>query len=143
MKKSVSIELEVTELEGGLIYLLDRQIEKVDHTSLAEGIQVLKDRLGASDSRRGHLLLTGIIEALVDPDSFWKLTLSHRSKGEAISTLEKSKRFSRDAAIAMYVESLTDEGYSKESACILAETEFGLSISGIKAAIARVEKRKL
>lgn len=141
MKKSLEIELELTAIEGGLIHLLDRPINKVDQSTLVEGLQELKENLGTGDSERGHLLLAGIIEALADPDSFWQLKLSHRGQGEALSVQEIAKRFAKDASVALYIDLMVEEGLSRESASILAETEFGEKPSTIKAMAKRAKKR--
>lgn len=141
MKKSLEIELDITAIEAGLTHLLDRQIDKVNQSTLVQGLQELKEALGTVDSQRGHLLLAGIIEALADPDSFWQLKLSHRAKGEALSVQETAKRFAKDASVALYIDLMVEEGLSRESASILAETEFDEKPSTIKAMAKRAKKR--
>ncbi|MEP2990612.1 MAG: hypothetical protein ABJN65_07065 [Parasphingorhabdus sp.] len=137
----MSLEMDVTMLEAGLTHILKYPINKVDQNVVVEGLQSLASKLGTEESEQGHLLLVGIIEALDDPESFWKLTLSHRGKGEALSIDETAKRFAKDAAVALYVDALIEDGLTKESACIVAEGEFGIKPSTVKAMIKRAKKR--
>lgn len=139
----ISLDLEVTALEAGLTYILDRKIDKVDQLILVEALQLLVSKLGTEESKQGSLLLTGMIEALDDPESFWKLGLTHRGKGEALSLQETAKRFQKDALVALYVGNLIKDGLTKESACVAAEGEFALKLSTVKAILKRVQHRAL
>ena len=139
----ISLELEVTGLEAGLTYILDRNIDKVNKDILVEALQLLASKLGTEESKQGSLLLTGIIEALDDTESFWKLGLTHRGKGEALSLQEAARRFQKDALVALYVQNLIKDGLTQESACVAAEGEFSLKLSTVKAILKRAQHRAL
>lgn len=90
----------------------------------------------------GARLLWGVINALDNPLSDWKLTLSRRGKGKRFVPInEYMERIAHDADVAILVCEREASGIKKEAAVAEAIAQFGLSRAAVFEAMRRSAQR--